>query len=185
MKKSSVLIPTFVFLSFFFLSFIFFDARECFPYHNNKSVAVDTFTVEDTDYSYSAQFTLSGNVVVFVSDSDKGNTEDYIDDVFGFTGVTYPDDFLVEYPSDEEVDLYMITNGEDGSEKSVPVALQFKQTGGTAFNGAGEPKHSCTGDPCNCCRFLKNIFGKIYGCECNTGGSCSGTLCNHTIIERG
>ncbi|MFQ5446707.1 MAG: hypothetical protein ACE5FF_07225 [Saprospiraceae bacterium] len=184
MKKSSVLVPTFVFLSFVFLSFIFFDSGKSCLQINHKSIVVDTFTVEDDDYNYSAQFTLIGNVVVFASDSDKGNTEDYIDAVFGFTGVTYPNDFTVEYPTDAAIDLYLITDGEDGSSKLVPVGLQFTHTGGTAYDGTGDPKNSCTGAPCDCCKFRKTIFGKIIGCFCSNAGGCQGTLCNHTIVEQ-
>ena len=41
---------------------------------------------------------------------------------------------------------------------------------------AADIRHSCTGDPCESCKFKKDKEGTITGCDCNGSGKC-----NHTI----
>lgn len=46
--------------------------------------------------------------------------------------------------------------------------------------------HTCTGDPCSCCEFVKNSSGEITGCKCKGQGygDCAfqyNQKCNHSI----
>ena len=62
----------------------------------------------------------------------------------------------------------------------------------TTMNFTTSTTHTCTGDPCSCCKFVRNVSGHITGCKCAssiwTNDNCriqSGDKCNHSVSSDG
>jgi hypothetical protein len=96
-------------------------------------------------------------------------------------------DVEVEFDSLYNIGALTGIGSKNGS--NVPIGVQFERTAnphrspaGLVTMGAAET-HTCSGAPCECCRFQKEK-GKINGCFCYSGGRCivgEGDRCNHTV----
>lgn len=73
---------------------------------------------------------------------------------------------------------YMIYKLQAGG-KAVSVAHEIIEAEGGYYTTMGET-HTCAGDNCSSCEFVKDENGNITGCDCaSVGGSC-----NHTVSTK-
>lgn len=92
---------------------------------------------------------------------------------------------ITEVIVEQSVDYYyLIGNGVKNDTVSVNVGIELFHNKDELWLKPQKESHNCRGNPCQCCQFLKDGQGKIYGCNCKDGFLCSGlgnAWCDHSI----
>lgn len=134
------------------------------------------------DNPYAVAKLVDGKIDLAYSDLQIRNI--FSDD---FEGLEKIDEWNLQPSGDH---FYLIARGwKPGSTHRTSVAYELDREGDLlTFDPAGQAnkvKHTCTGQDCNCCDFVKDQDDKIVGCYCNTTahGVCTGKTCLHTVEE--
>jgi hypothetical protein len=147
-----------------------------------KGTTPQVIVLKDEGLGVSLSSTKNGNNWE-ISSTSVGSYLAQVAAEFGKTNVSNFQNITIIFSPDYSTGL-LIGNGTDGNGARVPIGVEYVQgysSGDTTFLRSGA-KHTCTGNPCNCCDFLRS-GDRITGCTCiNTDPShCSGGTCNHTI----
>lgn len=154
---------------------------------------------DDSVSSNSGQIQLSQNKVLKFTTSDEGEITvsaaesqtlvDFVQQRFeGHQNVDRVFNFTIETIAGKG---YIIFNGFDKAKGKInKYAISISKTGNEQlYDAVVADSHSCEGNPCSCCGFLKNDKGEIYGCDClkkdKTRPGCDTEMankkCNHKI----